>query len=52
MSDIGGVLGIGQRVAELLLRPSPGLIIVILALVLTNKTGEVALTLCLWLTLR
>lgn len=41
-----------ERIAELLLRPSPGLIVVVLAVVLTGKTGEIALLTCLWLVVR
>jgi len=41
-----------EVVAPLLLKPSPGLIVIIMTLILTGKSGETALAVCLILALQ
>lgn len=41
-----------NQLAEMLLRPSPSLVVVLLVLILTGRSGETALAVCLILSLQ
>lgn len=41
-----------ERIAELLLKPSPSLVVVLIMLIMAGRSGEVALSVCLILALQ